>query len=95
MAMKHVDGRKKGKVLLYALSTCVWCRKTKALLSDLGVEYDYIDVDHLEADEKERILEEVRKHNPQCSFPTIVIDAGRVCIKGFKQDEIRKAVGEP
>jgi len=29
MAMTHVDGKNKGKIMLYALSTCVWCKKTK------------------------------------------------------------------
>jgi glutaredoxin-like protein NrdH len=90
-----VDGEDRGKVLLYALSTCVWCRKTKALLGDLGVAYDFVDVDLLEPGEKDLILDEVRKHNPQGSFPTIVIDGGKRCIKGFKEEEIREAVGRP
>jgi glutaredoxin-like protein NrdH len=33
----------------------------------------------------------VRKWNPACSFPTIVID-DKKCIVGFKEDEIREAV---
>ena len=32
MAVNHVAGRNKGKVMLYALSTCGWCAKTKELL---------------------------------------------------------------
>ena len=42
---EHVEGENKGKILLYALSTCGWCRKTRQLLDDLGVAYDYIYVD--------------------------------------------------
>ena len=38
--------------MLYALSTCVWCRRTKQLLDQLGVEYDYVDVDLLEGGDK-------------------------------------------
>ena len=43
MDIKHVDGKDKGKVFLYALSTCGWCKKTKAFLNEQGVEYSYVD----------------------------------------------------
>jgi len=91
----HVDGKDRGDIMLYALSTCVWCRKTKALLQELGVAYDYIFVDNLEGQEKKEVMDEVRKHNPSCSFPTIVIEGGRRCIKGFSEDEIRELAGKP
>ena len=87
--MKDVKNR--SRVMLYALSTCIWCRKTKKLLDSLNVSYDFVDVDLLEGDEEERIMEEVKKHNPNCTFPTMVIDGRRV-IAGFKEDEIRKAL---
>jgi glutaredoxin len=91
MAKKHVAGRKAGKVMLYALSTCVWCNKTKRLLNELGVEYDYTDVDLLAGAEKEAVMEAVMKHNPACSFPTLVIN-DKKCIVGFKENEIREAL---
>ncbi len=90
MAVEHVPGRKTGKMMLYALSTCGWCRKTKRLLNELGVEYDFIDVDLLQGEEREKIMNAVRRWNPACSFPTLVINDNR-CIVGFKEDEIREA----
>ena len=36
-------------------------------------------------------MEEVRKFNPSCSFPTIVI--GDKIIVGHKEDEIKAALG--
>ena len=36
MAVEHVTGKNKGKVMLYALSTCGWCGKTKELLQADG-----------------------------------------------------------
>ena len=27
--------------MLYALSTCQWCHKTKVLLEELGIAFDY------------------------------------------------------
>jgi glutaredoxin-like protein NrdH len=47
IAKKHVDGKSAGEIMLYALSTCGWCKKTKDILSKLGVAYDYINVDEL------------------------------------------------
>lgn len=93
MEIIHVEGKNKGKILLYALSTCVWCKKTKRLLNEMGVEYDYIDVDFLTPAEKDKVTEEVKKYNPACTFPTIVIDDGARCIKGYQEKEI-KSLGE-
>jgi len=36
MRATRVAGKNKGQILLYALSTCVWCKKTKQLLDQLG-----------------------------------------------------------
>jgi glutaredoxin-like protein NrdH len=77
-------------VKLYALSTCSHCKHTKELLDSLEVDYDCVDVDTLEGQERKDILEEVKKHNPRLAFPTLVVDGD--CIVGFKEDEIRKAV---
>jgi glutaredoxin len=73
MGVEHVAGKKAGNAMLYALSTCPWCRRTKALLGELGVAYDFTDVDLLEGAEKEATLDEVKRHNPGCSFPTLVM----------------------
>jgi glutaredoxin len=91
MGVTHVEGEKKADVMLYALSTCGWCRKTKKLLNSMGIEYDYIDVDLLEGEEREKVMEEVEKLNPKISFPTVVVN-GR-CIVGFEEKKIEKAVG--
>ena len=87
-SIQHVNGDDKGNVMLYALSTCGWCQKTKGLLNDLGVAYDYVDVDHLKEADRKEALDEIKAHNPQCSFPTMVINNDR-CIVGFKEDETR------
>jgi len=93
MAINHVAGKKKGQVMLYALSTCGWCKKTKALLDELGVEYDYTDVDLLVGEEQNVVVKEIEKFNPDCNFPTLVIDSQK-CIIGFKEDDIREALGK-
>ncbi|HQN01444.1 MAG TPA: glutaredoxin family protein [Candidatus Hydrogenedentes bacterium] len=78
--------------MLYTLSTCIWCKRTKLFLQQQGIGYDYIDVDSLEGDEKEKTLEEIRRWNPRCSFPSLVVNGER-CVVGFDEDKIREAVG--
>jgi glutaredoxin-like protein NrdH len=79
------------KVRIYTLSTCSHCRAAKKLLSDLGVHYECTDVDLLPPDEKPFAMDEVRKLNPMCTFPTIVI--GDKVIVGNREQEIKKALG--
>ncbi len=91
MTVVHIPGKKSRQVMLYALSTCGWCQKTKRLLDDLGVEYNYEYVDQLQDDEKEEALKQVSSWNPSCNFPTMVID-NKKCIVGYREDEIREAL---
>lgn len=88
----HVSGVDRGKVVMYGLSTCVWCKKTKKLLTDLGVDFDYIYVDRLEGEEEDEAVKEVRRFNPSTSFPTTVINNEKAIV-GFKEKEIREALG--
>jgi glutaredoxin-like protein NrdH len=78
-------------VKLYTLSTCGHCKATKEFLNDFNVEYEFTDVDLLQGEERAAVLEDVRKWNPKCSFPTIII--GDKVIVGNKQDEIKEALG--
>lgn len=87
-SMKHVDGENKGDITLYALSTCAWCKKTKKLLRDLGVDYKFIDVDLLEDDEREEVLSEIKCS--QSNFPITVIN--NKCIVGYDEHKIREAI---
>lgn len=87
--IKHVDGQDKGKIMVYALSTCAWCKRAKKLLNDLNVAYDYIDVDLEDDEEQDRLDAIIEKFNPYGSFPTIVID-DRECIVGFQPKEIKE-----
>ncbi len=84
----HVQGIKKGDVLIYALSTCQWSRKTKELLDEMGIDYYYIDVDLVTGDEQKEVIEDIKKFNPACSFPTMVINE-RESIVGFDDEKIR------
>ena len=53
----HIPGIGRCKVVMYGLSTCVWCKRTKKLLTDLGVEFDFIYVDKLEGEQEDQAVE--------------------------------------
>jgi glutaredoxin-like protein NrdH len=78
-------------IKMYTLSTCGHCKATKRFLDECNIEFEFEDVDLLEGEERAAILEEVKKWNPSCSFPTIII--GDKVIVGFKEKEIREALG--
>ncbi|UCE73959.1 MAG: glutaredoxin family protein [Methanomassiliicoccales archaeon] len=92
--MQKVPGKKKDhKVVAFTISTCGWCNKMKKLLQDMEVEYEYANIDLLSGEELEQVREELRKYNPRMSAPTLVVDDGKEVIIGFKEDEVRRCLG--
>jgi glutaredoxin-like protein NrdH len=77
-------------VKIYTLSTCGHCKAAKKFLTDHGVAYTCKDVDLLSSDERKETIEEVKKYNPACSFPTIII--GEKVIVGFNEPAISEAL---
>lgn len=78
-------------IVLYALSTCGWCKRTKRLLDDHDVQYELVYVDHLEGEERDAAVAEVAKWNPRRSFPTIVVDDER-SVAGYKPEQIKEVL---
>lgn len=78
-------------VMMYTLSTCSHCKATKRFMDDNNIDYSFSDVDQLHGEERAAVLDEVKKINPRLSFPTIII--GDHIIVGFKENEIREALG--
>jgi len=92
-AKELVSGEKDERdVKVFTISTCGWCKKVKNLLKSLDVEYEYVDIDQVEGEEKKKIREELKKYNSKMSCPTLVIDEGEEIIIGFKKDKIREAL---
>lgn len=79
------------QITLYSLSTCTYCQAIRKMLTDLEIEHTYIEADSLEAEERKAALEELKKANPKCSFPTTVVDDE--VITGYKAQEIKETIG--
>jgi glutaredoxin-like protein NrdH len=78
-------------VKIFSLSTCSHCKSTKRLLDECTIQYEFVDVDLLDGEERKAILADVKKFNPRCSFPTVII--GDDVIVGYKEDKIKEALG--
>jgi glutaredoxin len=79
------------EVKIFSLSTCSHCKATKKFIDGCTIKYEFVDVDLLQGEERKAIIEDVKKFNPRCSFPTIII--GEKVIVGFKEKEIKEALG--
>lgn len=79
------------KIVLYSLTTCGFCQAIKKMLDDLAVRHLCIQADELTGEEKKQALRDLRKVNPKCSFPTVVID--ETIVVGPKIQEIKEKIG--
>jgi glutaredoxin-like protein NrdH len=93
MQLSKVSGKNsKHRVLVYALSTCVWCKMTKQFLKDNGIEFEYVDVDLCDDNDKEEIHRDIQSKGGSLSYPTIIVD-DKIVITGFRKDQLKEALG--
>jgi ferredoxin-thioredoxin reductase catalytic subunit/glutaredoxin len=78
-------------LIFYSLSTCGYCELTKKMLDDLAVDYEPIVVDLLPVEEKEKAVQELKKINPNCTFPTLI--CGDKVVVGMRPQEIKDMLG--
>lgn len=78
-------------VTLYALSTCPYCRMTKKFLDKNEVDYELVEVDLLEGDEKTDAVAKVKELSGGTSFP--VLKAGDEIVVGFNKPKIKALLG--
>jgi glutaredoxin-like protein NrdH len=92
MDIVKVPGKNnKHKVLMYALSTCAWCKKTKKFLKDNNVEFEYVDVDLTNDEDHDKIRNDIIHKGGSLNYPTIIVDNKKL-ISGYSEDEIREAL---
>lgn len=81
----------KHKVLMYAISTCPWCKMTKKFLKDSDVEFEYVDVDLSSVEDRKKIRSDIVSRGGEPIYPTIIVD-DKVLITGLHKDKIAKAL---
>ncbi len=94
---QEVDGENgvEENILLFTLSTCMWCKKCKNFLNDRKMKYRYIDVDKIDPKDKAKIINYLKeKYQSRISYPFLVCKSGYVV--GYdpnKYDELLKNGG--
>lgn len=83
MAEKH-------KIMVYALSTCPYCKRTKRFLNEHKIDYDHIDVDLLDDAKQDEVMDEVEKLTGKRAFPVVII--GSEIIVGHDEQKLKKAL---
>jgi glutaredoxin-like protein NrdH len=92
MQFSKVFGKKNShKVTVYALSTCVWCKMTKQYLNDNEVEYEFVDVDLLDDNDKSKVHTTIISKGGALSYPTTIVD-DKTVITGFRKDQLKEAL---
>jgi len=92
MEFSKVSGKKNNhKVTLYALSTCVWCKLTKQFLNENEISYEFVDVDLLGEEDKQKVHQTITSKGGSLSYPTTIID-DKVVITGFRKDKLKEAL---
>ncbi len=81
------------EIRLITLSTCFFCSTLKRQLKEAGFQYSFTDLDLLPESERDEQMEELRKFNPEESFPITIID--NVAIVGYQEERIKKELGLP
>ena len=93
METTFVEGSNdKNRVFLYTLSTCGWCKKTKELLNENNVQYEYIDLDKCSKEDQKTAVDQLKERKLPVAFPIMIINDDKA-IQGFKKDQIIEALG--
>lgn len=76
------------KILMYTISTCPVCRKTKEFFRSRDIPFDFVDYDLASESEQNRIAAEMLKGTGDIGFPYVRI--GEVVVIGFKPERFEQ-----
>lgn len=82
---------KQPEISLITLSTCYFCSLLEKWLDEKGFVYTWTDIDLLPDEERRNRMEEIRKFNPEETFPVVII--GNKAIVGFQEERIKMELG--
>lgn len=77
------------RIVIYALSTCPWCKKARQFFTDCDVPFDCIEYDLADADKQEQIMRDLGDYATS-GFPIVRI--GNEVIVGYNPERYKKAL---
>ncbi len=88
----EVEGKNKtNHILLYTLTTCKRCKKTKEYLIEQDIAFEFVDVDVISAEARNEIFDILVSMKIPVGFPVSVIDDTKI-ISGYHPDELKDAL---
>lgn len=64
----------KNDIMLYTLSTCIWCKRLKSKLNENEIKYSYVDIDLIPFSEKEKIKKKLVEYRERLAFPMMFVN---------------------
>jgi glutaredoxin-like protein NrdH len=89
--VKVSGSRQKHTVLMYAISTCIWCKRAKRFLSTHQIEYEYIDVDLISQEDLQHVERDIMDREGQLLFPTIIVD-DQMILTNPQEEQLRQVL---
>ena len=86
-----VSGKEIGEIKIYALSTCIWCRKCKTFFDNNDIAYSYCYVDLLPQEEQDEIEEMLGEYTTIISYPMVFAD-GHDVVVGYNEKKLKKII---
>ena len=88
-----MKGKNICNIRVYALSTCIWCKRAKTFLDSYNIEYSYVFVDLLPENEQEEIENMLCEYTSILSYPIILSDKCEPII-GYNQQKLKNLIDE-
>lgn len=92
--LTRVGGTDRGMVMIFGMSTCPWCTRTKELLASSNVSYWFMDIDKTSTQNVTQVLSPNGVFGMcewTASVPIIIIKDK--CIIGYNEEGIKGALG--
>ena len=97
MVRVRVDGEnREHRVTVYVTSRCAPCKKTRSFLKSRSIEYEYLNLDTADPEEREEAMMEIGEHLPRrgrkITYPITVID-GETVVYGYNEEALSESLG--
>ena len=88
--IKEEGNLHKGEIIVFALSTCAFCKKALKFLRENSISFSYVYVDEFDFEKKSHVKNELKKkYKRDVGFPFLILDDSKIIV-GFTEDEYKK-----
>lgn len=97
MAKIRVDGEnREHRVTVYVTSRCAPCKKMRSFLKSRSIEYEYLNLDTADTEERDEAMMEIGEHLPRrgrkITYPITIID-GDTVLYGYDEEALSESLG--